>query len=243
MGRYHYHLKNLSLSECFYNKTVLARRSKRIASLGMDMSLNKSNLRKQKSQGQLNSQQNVLRRSTRIPQNSNMPDKSSRSQFFHPVHNEKRSSERISSLNMEKTATKKENCSVLPKQRHLTDSKRSAKQKPGQKNSQNSHQLTVNRPARIQNRRSTIAIPEEVPLEMQLRNLIHEEQEKNISLTNDYINVQKKLLEVSGKYNALKEHIDQIKQKNTKLTEENQRLKNAAKSYFVNIIRGEHNYV
>lgn len=200
-------------------------------------------------QGQMNiPQKSRLRKSTGLlSQNTYMEkDETFRKQYSRSVYDKKRCSERIASQNVEKSIAQKENIFPVPLQRsQITDSQRNTKQKYKQMTLQNNSQsakLKI-KPGRISNRRSTIAIPEEVPLEVQLRNSIREEQEKNISLTNDYENLQKRVLETSGKYDELKTRFVQLEQNNIQLLEDKRKLQIAAKTYFQNYIRDEHNYI
>lgn len=50
------------------------------------------------------------------------------------------------------------------------------------------------------------------------------------------------MLEINSKYNELKFRSDKLNQTNIKLIENNEKLQNATKTYFINNIRSEHNY-
>lgn len=71
--------------------------------------------------------------------------------------------------------------------------------------------------------------------ENQLRNLLRKEREKNLSLSSDYRELQRKNLELVKSVKSMKKEID-------RLTEENQVLRNTAKTYFQETISCEHNY-
>lgn len=91
--------------------------------------------------------------------------------------------------------------------------------------------------SKILTRRSTISIPtaEANSVETELRNVFHKEQEKNKQLKNDYLHLQQK-------YYALVARVKIEESRNNNLTEENNKLRQAAKTYSISHIMHDHNY-
>lgn len=102
---------------------------------------------------------------------------------------------------------------------------------------------------KISKRRQTIAVPSNDPIiegqltiENHLRELLRHERQENILLTSEIHDLQVKHLDLEKNFMSSEIRIQSLIQECNQLNSENQKLQNAAKTYFDSHINNEHNY-
>lgn len=108
-----------------------------------------------------------------------------------------------------------------------------------------SNEPKTNQPSKISSRRLTISVRTTSPnsVESELRSVLHQEQDKNKHLFDDFLHLQNKYYELVSSFNNEKAHNHRLIEENKHLCEEIVELRKSASTYVNSHIHHDHNYV
>lgn len=151
----------------------------------------------------------------------------------------KRRSQRIMCMRVERITTvqNEEVTAKITKQRQTNAANRSFDEQ--------SKEPKTNQARKISCRRPTISVPttSSNSVESELRSVLHQEQDKNKHLFDDFLHLQNKYYELVSSFNNEKTHNQNLIEENKHLCEEIAELRKAATTYVNSHIRHDHNYV